>query len=529
MEKEFTLADPGEGIHEAEIIEVLVSEGDQVEEEESVLVIETDKATTEVPSPMTGAIKEIKVSEGDMVKVGDVLMIFEVEEEAAEEEAEPEETEAESETEAEEEKAEAGAEAEKTEKEAAESAEEKKTEEEKESAEEPKKKEKKKPEAAAKEEEEEEEEEKKKESAEEGEKEKAAKKAKKEEEEEEEEKKKKKKPPEKVSDEEKPVPAAPSTRRVARELGVDLHDVEPSGPGGRVTTEDVKAFAEGGAEKPEKKPEKKPPKEKKEKPPEKKKEKKKPAPAAPEAPELPDFSQWGEVERVPLRSVRRTTAKRMRLSWSQIPHVTHEDVADITDLETFRQKYKDEIEEEGGALTLTIFALKAAVAALKAHPRFNASLDMDQEEIILKHYYHIGAAVDTDRGLLVPVIRDVDRKSITELAKEFPALADKTRNGEADRKEMTGGTFTITNVGPLGGTGFTPIINYPQVAILGMAKARLQPVVMGNLDNYRVKPRLMLPLALGFDHRIVDGADAARFMGEIIAALENPEKLMMLT
>lgn len=505
MEKEFTLADPGEGIHEAEIIEVLVSEGDQVEEEDSVLVIETDKATTEVPSPMTGTIKEIKVSEGDMVEVGDVLMIFEVEEEAAEEEA-PEETEAEAEAEAEEEEKEE-AEAEETEKkeeEEAEAAEEKQKEEaekEKETAEEPEK------------------EEKKKEKAEEGEKEKAPKK-----------KEKEKKPPEKVSDEEKPVPAAPSTRRVARELGVDLHEVEPSGPGGRVTTEDVKAFAEGGEEKPEEKPEKKPSKEKKEKPAEKEKErKKKPAPAPPERPELPDFSQWGEVERVPLRSVRRTTAKRMRLSWSQIPHVTHEDVADITDLEAFRQKHKGEIEEEGGALTLTIFALKAAVAALKAHPRFNASLDMDQEEIILKHYYHIGAAVDTDRGLLVPVIRDVDRKSVTELAKEFPALADKTRNGEADRKEMTGGTFTITNVGPLGGTGFTPIINYPQVAILGMAKARLQPVVMGDMDNYRVKPRLMLPLALGFDHRVVDGADAARFMGEIIAALENPEKLMMLT
>jgi pyruvate dehydrogenase E2 component (dihydrolipoamide acetyltransferase) len=470
MEKEFTLADPGEGIHEAEIIEVLVSEGDQVEEEESVLVIETDKATTEVPSPMTGTIKEIKVSEGDMVEVGDVLMIFEVEGEAEEEE--PEEMEAEAETEVEEEKEKA--ETEKTEKKEKEEAE----------------------------------------AAEEGEKEKAPKKEEKE-----------KKPSEKVSDEEKPVPAAPSTRRVARELGVDLHHVEPSGPGGRVTTEDVKAFAEGGEEKPEKKP----PEEKKEKPTEKKKEKKKPAPAAPEAPELPDFSQWGEVERVPLRSVRRTTAKRMRLSWSQVPHVTHEDVADITDLEAFRQKYKDEIEEEGGALTLTIFAIKAAVAALKAHPRFNASLDMDQEEIILKHHYHIGAAVDTDRGLMVPVIRDADRKSVTELARELPALAEKTRNGEVDRKEMTGGTFTITNVGPLGGTGFTPIINYPQVAILGMAKARLQPVVMGDMDNYRVKPRLMLPLALGFDHRIVDGADAARFMGEIIAALENPEKLMMLT
>jgi pyruvate dehydrogenase E2 component (dihydrolipoamide acetyltransferase) len=458
MEKEFRLADPGEGIHEAEIVEILISEGDQVEEEQVILVIETDKAAVEVPSPMTGIIKKINVSEGDTVEVGDVLIIFEVEAEEDE-----------------------GAELEKKETKRAERTSEKKKIEEKEETQEPEK---------------------------------------------EKDKEKEKEKTKKIQAEKKPVPAVPSTRRLARELGVDLHEVEPSGPGGRITIEDLKAHAEGKKKKPEEKGEKKISKEEEKEKPSEKKERKKPAP---DVFKLPDFSQWGEVERIPLRSVRRATAKRMQLAWSEIPHVTHSDVADITELDNFRRKYKPEIEKDGGALTITIFAIKAVVAALKSHPRFNGSLDMEQEEIILKHYYHIALAVDTDRGLLVPVIRDADRKSITELAKEFPALADKARNGELEGNDLTGGSFTITNVGSLGGIGFTPIINYPQAAILGMARAKLQPVVMGDMENYRVKPRLMLPLVLAFDHRLADGADAARFMGAIVSALENPEKLMMLT
>jgi pyruvate dehydrogenase E2 component (dihydrolipoamide acetyltransferase) len=217
----------------------------------------------------------------------------------------------------------------------------------------------------------------------------------------------------------------------------------------------------------------------------------------------------------------------MTLAWSQIPHVTHEDVADVSELEVFRRKHQSEIETQGGKLTLTMFILKAAVAALKEHPRFNASLDVKKGEIILKNYYHIGVAVDTERGLIVPVVRDVDRKSITELALELYELAERTREGEVERQELAGGTFTITNVGPLGGTGFTPIVNYPQVAILGVAQARLQPVIQGDLDNCQVVPRLMLPLCVGFDHRIADGADAARFLNVIIEVLESPEKLMM--
>jgi pyruvate dehydrogenase E2 component (dihydrolipoamide acetyltransferase) len=456
MEKEFRLADPGEGIHEAEIIDILVSEGDQVEEDQMILVIETDKASVEVPSPMAGVIKKINVAKGDIVEVGDVLVIFEVDQE--EETTEREETKKEKEDTKE------------------------KLEEETDKKEEAK--DKKEPEEL-------------------------------------EIKKEGGKTPKKS----KPVPAVPSTRRLARELGVDINEVEPSGPGGRVTPEDVKGYADGKGKKFEEKEKKEPSKEE-EKELSEQKEKKKPSP---DISALPDFSQWGEVERIPLRSVRRTTAKRMQISWSEIPHVTHADVADITELEIFRRKYKPEIEKEGGTLTLTIFAIKAVIAALKSHPRFNASLDMDQEEIILKRYYHIALAVDTDRGLLVPVIRDADRKSITDLAREFPALADKTRSGEIEGGDLMGGSFTITNVGSLGGTGFTPIINHPQVAILGMAKARLQPVVIGDMENYRVKPRLMLPLVLAFDHRITDGADAARFMRDVVSALENPEKLMMLT
>jgi pyruvate dehydrogenase E2 component (dihydrolipoamide acetyltransferase) len=218
----------------------------------------------------------------------------------------------------------------------------------------------------------------------------------------------------------------------------------------------------------------------------------------------------------------------MALAWAQIPHVTHEDVADITDLEALRLRHKGEVEALGGALSLTVFALRAVVAALKAHPRFNSSLDTEAEEIIMKRYYHIGVAVDTDRGLMVPVIRDVDRKSILELSVELHSLAQRTRDGKVDREDMVGGTLTITNVGPLGGTGFTPIINYPQVAILGLAQAKLQPVVRGDEESYEIVPRLMLPLCLGFDHRVVDGADAARFLRLVIRALEEPEDFLMM-
>jgi P-type Ca2+ transporter type 2C len=263
--------------------------------------------------------------------------------------------------------------------------------------------------------------------------------------------------------------------------------------------------------------------------PSEKKEKKKPALVVPNDYALPDFSQWGKVERISIRSARQIPIGDMQLFWSQIPHVTYEDAADITDLEVFRRNHKAEIEKKGGALTLTAFFIKAAVAALKSNPRFNASLDMAQEEIILKHYYNIGLAVDTDQGLLVPVIHKADCKSITDLAVEFSALADKTRKGKFNQEDFISGSFTIINVGSRGGTAFRPIIQHHQAAVLCMAKARLKPIVIGDINNYHVKPRLMLPITLKFDQRIADGADAVRFMEEIVSSLENPEKLMMLT
>jgi pyruvate dehydrogenase E2 component (dihydrolipoamide acetyltransferase) len=205
------------------------------------------------------------------------------------------------------------------------------------------------------------------------------------------------------------------------------------------------------------------------------------------------------------------------------------DVADLTELEAFRRKHKQQVVAQGGALSLTVFAMKAAAAALKKFPRFNSSIDMESEEIIIKHYHNIGFAVDTDRGLLVPVIRDVDCKSIFDLAVELKDLAEKTRQGQATKDDMSGGTFTITNVGPMGGTGLCPIINYPEVAILGMAQARLQPKVIGDEKNYEIIPRLMLPLNITFDHRVLDGAEAARFLKVIIETLENPENLLMMS
>jgi pyruvate dehydrogenase E2 component (dihydrolipoamide acetyltransferase) len=318
-----------------------------------------------------------------------------------------------------------------------------------------------------------------------------------------------------------PVPASPATRRLARELGVDLRQVKPSGPEGLVTAEDVRAFAEGKEkaverreEKPEKKPEEKP---------------KEAKPLVVPAPKLPDFSKWGPVERVPLRSIRKATAKQMALAWSQIPHVNNQDVADMSKLEAFRRKHRAEIEAKGGKLTHTVFALKAAATALKAFPRFNSSMDTQAGEIIEKHYYHVGVAVATDDGLIVPVIRDVDRKSILDLSIELKDLAERTRQRKVNLEELQGGTFTITNVGPVGGGQFVPIINYPEVAILGMGAATMQPAVTGNeKQGYRIEPRLKMPLVLCIDHRVLDGADAVPFLRMVVEALEDPEELFMM-
>lgn len=312
-----------------------------------------------------------------------------------------------------------------------------------------------------------------------------------------------------------PVPASPATRRLARELGVDLHSVTPTGPAGLVTAEDVRGFAADG-----KTVEEVPAAE--------------PAAAADvqpgdiSVPPLPDFSKWGKVERIPFRSIRRATARQMSLAWSQIPHVNSQDVVDITRLEAFRQKHKAEIEAGGGKLTITVFALKAVATALKTYPNFNAALDTKNSEIIIKHYYNVGVAVNTDNGLIVPVVRDVDRKSIKELALELTELVKRTRERKTTVEEMQGGTFTITNAGAMGGGFFAPIINHPEVAILGMGQARMQPVVREQeKGDYIIVPRLMMPIVLCIDHRVLDGADSIKFLKILVETLEDPDELLM--
>jgi pyruvate dehydrogenase E2 component (dihydrolipoamide acetyltransferase) len=295
-----------------------------------------------------------------------------------------------------------------------------------------------------------------------------------------------------------PVPAAPSIRRLARELGVDIHTVQGSGPGGRISDDDVKlhakkllAAAAAAAQ----------------------------APAAGFVePELPDFTKWGKIERVSMRGVRRKTAEHLRQAWNTIPHVTQQDRADITELEQLRAKFAPRAEEAGGKMTVTAIALKVVASALKVFPQFNASIDMGKEEIVYKQYISIGVAVDTDRGLLVPVIRDVDKKNIVELAAELTQLSKKARDKKLTPDEMTGGTFTITNLGGIGGTGFSPIVNHPEVAILGLSRSRMEPEWVNN----KFEPRLILPLSLSYDHRLIDGADAARFLRWIAEAFEQP-------
>ena len=293
-----------------------------------------------------------------------------------------------------------------------------------------------------------------------------------------------------------PIPAAPSTRRLARELGVDLTQVAGSGPGGRISQDDIKAAVRdrqtGGI-----------------------------APTAPV--ELPDFSRWGNIERQPLSKVRQIIAKNMSQAWQQVAHVTQFDRADVTDLEAFRQRNKEKAEALGAKLTPTVLALKAIITALKTFPQFNASLDTGANEIILKHYYNLGIAVDTERGLLVPVIKDVDRKDILELALELGDISDRARTGKIGLDELQGGTFTVTNLGSLGVGEFTPIVNHPEVAILGFGRAREEATVREG----RIEPRLIMPLALSYDHRVIDGADGARFMRKIVDALENPELMLM--
>lgn len=299
-----------------------------------------------------------------------------------------------------------------------------------------------------------------------------------------------------------PVAAAPSVRQLARELGVDIDQV-PSGPGGRLTQDDVKQYARGlihGAPTPASTSETGQ------------------ATAMAAARPLPDFAQWGDVERQAMSKTRRTIADTMYYAWTHIPHVTQYDRADITDLETFRKAHAAEVEKAGGKLSITSILVKIAASALRAFPQFNASVDAESSEIVYKKYCHIAVAVDTDRGLLVPVIRDVDRKSIREISIELSELARKTRDRQITPDELSGGCFTVSNLGGIGGTTFAPIVYWPQVAILGICRSAWEATPRDGA----IRERLILPLSLSFDHRVIDGADGARFLHWVAQALEQP-------
>lgn len=442
MGKEFKVPELGEGVASATVAKLLVAKGDTIRPEQSVVELETDKAVLEVPSDTEGTVDELLVKEGDEVKVGQSLFTLDSagDDNRDSDSVSPADTPAED--------AEPAAETGASETEPSPPS----------HAQRPvKQRPKKAPAAQA-----------------------AA------------------STPAKTEPTSPVVPAAPSVRRFAREIGIDIAVVAGSGPTGRISIEDVKAHARAQAAGSR--------------------------PAAPlDAPlALPDFAAWGPVEREPMTRVRRVTAERMSRAWSLIPHVTQFGQADVTEMERLRQQYKQDAEKAGGRLTLMVILIKTVAGALKAFPRFNAALDLDSHELVFRKYYHVGVAMDTDRGLLVPVIRDVDRKNVIELSVELARITDKAREGKLSVDDLRGGCFTISNAGALGGDVFTPIVNWPEAAILGMARTRTEAVYRDGV----LAPRPMLPLALSYDHRIIDGADGVRFMQWIVEALEEPVKLL---
>jgi pyruvate dehydrogenase E2 component (dihydrolipoamide acetyltransferase) len=292
-------------------------------------------------------------------------------------------------------------------------------------------------------------------------------------------------------------------RRLAREIGVDVDEVQGTGPAGRITQEDVKEHARrilssvGAALTGE--------------------------PLAPSMP-LPDFERWGAVERQPMSNVRRTTSARLSHAWNAIPHVTQFDRADITAMEELRRKYRDHVAKAGGNLTVTAMLVKVLATAVQHFPQFNASLDPGSGEIVYKKYVNVGVAVDTERGLLVPVIRDADKKNIMEIAVDVHQSAEKARARKLTLEDMSGGGITISNLGGIGGTYFTPIVNWPEVAILGVSRGIIEPV----WRNDTFEPRQLLPLSLSYDHRVIDGADAMRFLRWVVEAIEQPFLLSLI-
>ena len=295
----------------------------------------------------------------------------------------------------------------------------------------------------------------------------------------------------------RPVPATPAVRRLAREIGVDIDAVSGTGPGGRILLDDVKATAKRLLQAPAGAP---------------------PAGALPAAPPLPDFAQWGPIERTALNAVRRASAAHLTSVWQTVPAVTQQDKADVTELERLRKHYGARAEAAGGKLTVTAVLVKVVAAALKVFPQFNASIDLPRAEVVYKRYYHVGIAVDTERGLLVPVIRDADQLNIIAIARALGELSARARARKLTLAEMQGGTFTISNLGGIGGSHFTPIINAPEAAILGVSRASWEPA----WQDGAFVPRLRLPLSLTYDHRLIDGADGIRFLRWVVEALEQP-------
>ena len=432
---EFRLPELGEGIESGQVIEVLVSPGDRVSLEQPLLEVETDKAAVEIPSPADGTVVDVLVNAGDTVAINEVLVRISGDSEGKEPtSAEPDASAAVKEAE---EKSPAAIER---------PAQERKP---------------------AKEE-------------------------------------KNPSPPRAPrTDGAAPsgplkVAAAPSVRRLARELGVELGSVSGSGPRGRILEKDVKAHAKAII-----------------------RSATSAKAAAPAEPDLPDFSRWGETVTESFSTVRKLTAERLSQAWAA-PHVTQFDKADATRLEELRKLNKEKVAEAGGNLTVTAILVKALSRALSEFPKFNSSIHMGSRTIVYKKYVSIGVAVDTERGLLVPVIRDVDKKDITQISVELTDISSRAREKRLSADRLQGGSFTITNLGGIGGTFFTPILNPPEVAILGVSRSSFEPAYV---DGEFV-PRFMLPLSLSYDHRIIDGAEAARFLRWLCEMLEgSPESI----
>lgn len=457
---------------QVDVIEVLVSPGDKVNKEDSLITLESDKATMEIPSPQAGVVKEVLVKVNDQVSEG--TPIITLEQEGGEEKTEP-----------------PGEAAQAGDREAP--REEAPEEEREETEEKEEKKEKKEEKAEPK--------------ADQAKAEETGPPPAKGEEREHKPAEPDKAPPVPPApgDQQRRTPphASPAVRQFARELGADLEQITGSGPKGRILKEDVQAHVKQALQQ------------------------RKPAgaggvPGLPAMPEV-DFSKYGEIEIRALTRIQKRSGPNVHRNWIGIPHVTQFDEADITELEAFRKANQEDARSQGIKLTLTAFLIKASVAVLQRFPQVNASLAADGENLVLKHYYHIGVAVDTEQGLVVPVVRDADRKGLFEIARELGELSEKARKQQLTAEAMQGGSFTISSLGGLGGTGFTPIINAPEAAILGVARAAMKPVY----QDGEFVPRLILPFSLAYDHRIVDGADGVRFTSELSAVLGDLRRILL--